>query len=201
MVLFERLMDGWLGRVPLVREAWAMSLRVRNEWSGNRPTQVEAGCWLGAVPSRRRWRELEAAGVTHVVSLIREGAVPSWLASAAMVLWLPVPDRSAPTAAQLRAGVEFLDAAHASQQRVLVFCGSGKGRAPTLYAAWLLAREGISAAQAVEMLHERRPLVMPTSRQLAALQTWATTAVEASLQKTAVLPARRNNQTTRALCD
>jgi hypothetical protein len=44
MVLFERLMDGWLGRVPLVREAWAMSLRVRNEWTGNRPTEVESGC-------------------------------------------------------------------------------------------------------------------------------------------------------------
>jgi protein-tyrosine phosphatase len=49
------------------------------------------------------------------------------------------------------------------------------GRAPTLYAAWLVARDGISPVQAVEMLHERRPLVMPTHRQLTALQFWATT--------------------------
>jgi len=173
VVLVDRLLDGWLGRRAPVRAAWDTWLRVRNEWAGNRPTEVESGCWIGAVPSQRRWCELEAAGVTHVVSLVGESSPPSWLASAAAVLWLPVSDRAGPALAQLRAGVEFLDAARAANRRVLVFCGSGAGRAPTLYAAWLVARGGVTLAGAVAALRSRRPLAAPTPRQLAALELWA----------------------------
>ena len=172
--LAERLLDGWLGRQPLVREAWAGWLRIRNEWRGDRPTEVESGCWISGMPSRRRWRELEAAGVTHVVSLVGEAPPPNWLASAATVLWLPVFDRAAPTPAQLRAGVEFLDAARADNRQVVICCGSGSGRAPTLYAAWLLARRGVTPAQALDAVRERRPVAVPTRRQLVALESWAT---------------------------
>ncbi len=172
--LVERLLDGWLGRQPLIRESWANWLRIRNELRGDRPTQMESGCWIGGMPSRRRWRELEAAGVTHVVSLVGEASPPSWLASAATVLWLPVFDRAAPTSAQLRAGVEFLDAARTGNRRVLICCCSGSGRSPTLYAAWLLARQEVTPAQALDLVHERRPAAVPTRRQLAALELWAT---------------------------
>ncbi len=173
MILVERLLDGWLGRRRFVRSAWLAWLSVRNERRGNRPTEVESGCWIAGVPSRRRWRELEAAGVTHVVSLVDEASPPGWLASGAAVLWLPVRDRAGPTLTQLRAGVEFLEAARAARRPVLVFCGSGSGRAPTLYAAWLVARDGITPAAAVDTLQRRRPLVAPTPRQVAALQQWA----------------------------
>lgn len=173
MILVERLLDGWLGRRPFVRSAWLTWLSVRNEWRGNRPTEVESGCWIAGVPSRRRWRQLEAAGVTHVVSLVGEASPPAWLASAATVLWLPVRDRAGPTLAQLKVGVEFLEAARAANRQVLVFCGSGAGRAPTLYAAWLLARNGVTPAEAVDTLHNVRPLVVPTARQIASLQMWA----------------------------
>jgi hypothetical protein len=170
--LSERLLDGWLGKNAWVREAWVAWLSMRNERGGNRPTEVESGCWIGGVPSRRYWRELEAAGVTHVVSLVGEAPPPAWLAAAA-VLWLPVRDRAGPTWAQLRAGVDFLDAARASSRRVFVFCGTGSGRAPTLYAAWLVARDGGTPAAAVKALHERRPRTAPTLRQMAALESWA----------------------------
>ncbi len=172
--MLQRLLDGRLGRSPLVRTVWVAWLRIRNELRGNRPTEVEPGCWLAGVPSRRRWRELEAAGVTRVVSLVAEASPSGWLASAETVLWLPVPDGAGPTLPQLRAGVEFLDAARAARRGVLVFCGSGAGRAPTLYAAWVLARGGVTLAEAVEKLRRRRPLVAPTRRQVAALQSWAT---------------------------
>jgi len=181
VVLVDRLLDGWLGRRAPVRAAWDTWLRVRNEWAGNRPTEVESGCWIGAVPSQRRWRALEAAGVTHMVSLVGESSPPSWLASAAAVLWLPVSDRAGPALAQLRAGVEFLDAARAANRRVLVFCGSGSGRAPTLYAAWLIARDGVTPAAAIERLHDRRAIVAPTPRQLAALESWANVATRLAL--------------------
>ena len=172
-MIVQRLLDGWLGRLPLVRAAWAGWLRIRNDLRGNRPTEVESGCWIGGMPSRRRWRELEAAGVTHVVSLVGEASPPTWLASAATVLWLPVCDRAAPTLAQLRAGIEFLDAARVANGRVLVCCGAGLGRAPTLYAAWLLARQGLTPTAALDRLRERRPIAAPTPRQLAALESWA----------------------------
>lgn len=171
--MLQRLVNGRLGRSPLVRAAWVAWQRIRNERRGNRPTEVEAGCWVGGVPSRRRWRELEATGVTHVVSLVAEASPSRWLGSADTVLWLPVPDQTGPTPAQLRCGVAFLDLARAAGRGVLVFCGSGAGRAPTLYAAWLVARGGVTLAQAVAAVHSRRPLAAPTPRQLAALELWA----------------------------
>lgn len=173
--MLERLIEGPLGRSPVVRAAWVAWLRMRNEQRGNRPTEVEPGCWIAAAPTARRWRELERSGVTHVVSMMNEAPPPRWLASATAVLWLPVPDRAGPTLEQLRAGVTFLDAAHAERHGVLVFCGAGSGRAPTLYAAWLLARGGgrLRLAQVVERLQRVRPLVAPTPRQLVALESWA----------------------------
>ncbi len=171
--MVERLLDGRLGRSALVRAAWAAWLRVRNERRGDRPTEVEPGCWIAGVPTRRRWRELEAAGVTQVVTLVAEAPPPPWLASAHRVLWLPVRDRAGPTLAQLRGGVAFLEAARAARCGVLVCCGSGSGRAPTLYAAWLVARGGITLPHAVDTLRSRRPLVAPTPRQMTALQSWA----------------------------
>ena len=173
MKLVERLLDGWLGRQQLVRDVYAWRLRVHNTLIDNRPTQIEPGGWLAGVPSRRVWRDLETAGVTHAVSLVGEHAPPGWLESAAGVLWLPVRDRAAPTLVQLRAGVEFLEAARTAGQRVVVFCGTGSGRAPTLYASWLLAREGGTPTQVVAALHARRSLVLPTPRQMGALEAWA----------------------------
>lgn len=173
--LSERLLDGWPGRIQLVRTAWMAWLRFRNEHHGNHPSEVEPGFWIAGEPTPRRWRELAAAGVTQVVSLVGETPPPGWLASAATVLWLPVPDRAAPTPAQLRAGVEFLEAARTAQCGALVYCGSGVGRSATLYIAWLLARaegrEG-TVAEALEAVRLRRPQVAPTGRQLAALESW-----------------------------
>lgn len=169
--LSERLLDGWPGRIQLVRTAWMAWLRFRNEHNGNRPTEVEPGFWIAGEPTPRRWRELAAAGVTQVVSLVGETPPPGWLASAATVLWLPVPDRAAPTPAQLRAGAEFLEAARAAGSGALVYCGSGIGRSATLYVAWLIKR-GKGVAEALEMVRVRRPLVSPTGRQMAALESW-----------------------------
>lgn len=175
--LHERLLDGWLSRSELVCAAWSAWLRFRNERRGNRPSEIEPGCWIAAEPTRRRWRELTASGgsaaVTHVVSLVGETPPPPWLASAATVLWLPVRDRAAPTPAQLRTGVEFLDAARAAGHGVLVFCGGGAGRSATLYAAWLMTREKATAREAIALLQNRRPRVSPTRRQMAALESWA----------------------------
>lgn len=171
-LLSERLLDGWLGQSQFVRTAWMTWLRFRNELSGNRPSEVEPGCWIGAEPTPRRWRELADAGVTHVVSLVGETPPPSWLASAATVLWLPVRDRAAPTTAQIRAGVEFLEAARATQRGALVYCGSGVGRSATLYLAWLMTRGEGTVTETLELLRLRRPRVAPTSRQIAALESW-----------------------------
>jgi len=170
--LSERPLDGWLGESQLVRTAWMAWLRFRNELGGNRPTEVEPGCWIGGEPTPRRWRELAGAGITHVVSLVGETPPPSWLASAATVLWLPVRDRAAPTAAQLRAGVEFLEAARANQHAALVYCGSGVGRSATLYLAWLVTRGEGTVREMLEMLRQRRPRVAPTGRQMDALESW-----------------------------
>src|SRR6266516_3640605 len=90
----------------------------------------------------------------------------SALVRAAWAAWLRVRN-------ERRGGVAFLEAARAARCGVLVCCGSGSGRAPTLYAAWLVARGGITLPHAVDTLRSRRPLVAPTPRQMAALESWA----------------------------
>ncbi|MBI4143196.1 dual specificity protein phosphatase family protein [Candidatus Uhrbacteria bacterium] len=88
-------------------------------------------------------------------------------------LWLPVRDHRAPTPVQLRVGVHALAALVAAGQRVYVHCKNGHGRAPTLVAAYLIASEGLTVAQAVARIRARRPHIHLEPIQLRALERFA----------------------------
>ncbi len=88
-------------------------------------------------------------------------------------LWLPIQDHHAPTPVQLRVGVHALDALVALGQRVYVNCRNGHGRAPTLVAAYLIASEGLTVAQAVALIYARRPRIHLEPIQLRALNRFA----------------------------
>lgn len=151
---------------------WMWTLRVRNEAAARRPTEVEPGVFVGGVPTPGRWAALLAAGVTHVVSLLAEAPPDPWLSGGDAMLWIPVPDRHAPSPEQLRAGCTFLDAARAQGRGVFIYCGSGMGRAPTMYVAWWLRRNPGDVDNALKLACGARRVANPTTRQREALEQW-----------------------------
>ncbi len=167
-----RLLRRLLG-LPGLRHLWLQVLRARNESADRCPTEVEPGVFVGGVVTRARWAALRAAGVTHVVCLLAEAAPDRWLAEADSVLWLAVPDRDPPSPEQFRAGCAFLDAARAQGRAVSIYCGSGMGRAPTMYVAWWLRRESRDVTTAIRVVQNARPVAKPTLRQREALERWA----------------------------
>ena len=159
--------------LPIVRTARLALLAARNDSAVRRPTLVEPGIWVGGIPSRRCWHELCRAGVTAAVCLLREGPPPRWTTSVEQLLWLPVADRHAPTPEQFAAGWGFLDMTREQGRTILIFCGAGMGRAPTLYCAWRARRAGESLDAAIGRMCAARPVVSLTRRQLAALRSWS----------------------------
>ena len=162
----------FLTRYWPLRTMWVHWLARSNEAPARRPTEVEDGIWVGGLLLRDRWRALQAAGVTRVVTLVGEASPAPWLRSAESLLWLPVHDNHPPTMDQLRRGCAFLDSARRDGPATLIACGAGIGRSSTLYLAWRIATTGEPLQVALDGLKRRRPIVDPTRRQLESLGQW-----------------------------
>ena len=163
---------GWRA-LPGVSSLWFAALRHRNNLPHRRPSLVQPGIFLGGLPSHGRWQQLRAKGVTRAISLISEAPLDSWMSDAERVLRLPVPDTHAPSQEQMVEGCAFLDAARAAGAGVFVFCGSGIGRAPTLYLAWWMRWQDTSVALALLHLRRVRPVATLTRAQHDALARWS----------------------------
>lgn len=87
-------------------------------------------------------------------------------------LHLPVPNYGTPTDAQFEAAIRTADAL-ADRSALLVHCGSGSGRAPTLAIA-LLLRRGMPLNEALETVRTARPRTALSPRQIAWLHSRAT---------------------------
>ncbi len=164
----------FLTRYWPLRNWWVYWLALANESPARQPVEVEQGLWVGGIPLRRRWRQLQVAGVGRVVTLVGETAPVPWLASAESLLWLPVRDNQPPTMDQLRVGCAFLDAGlnGGGGPATLISCGAGIGRAATLYLAWRIATTGEPLQEALAALRRKRPIADPTPRQLETLRQW-----------------------------
>jgi protein-tyrosine phosphatase len=120
-----------------------------------------------------QYEDLRARGVTHVLDLRIEGADDH---AALGLLGLqsyrvPVPDRGAPTHAQLESIIAWLDDAADpnAEQAVYVHCRAGLGRTPTIAIA-LLMQHDLSLAEAHRIVLSARPESAPTTAQLAWLE-------------------------------
>jgi len=111
--------------------------------------------------------------VSRFVSVLGEVPPPAWLAEAEGALWLRVPDQSAPSAEDLQQAVTFIDDSLSHARALLMFCGSGMGRAPTTYLAWRV-RSGTDIDPEIVRLQGLRWITSPTGAQRAALRSWMT---------------------------
>jgi protein-tyrosine phosphatase len=87
-------------------------------------------------------------------------------------LYLPTVDDTAPSIEHLREGVAFIEQVTAQGGGVLVHCGSGVGRAPTMAAAYLV-HTGLAPEQAWARIREVRPFIRPTDPQVAQLERFS----------------------------
>ncbi|MDO8522863.1 MAG: dual specificity protein phosphatase family protein [bacterium] len=84
-------------------------------------------------------------------------------------LWLPAKNLEAPTEDKLAFGVQAVDFFIKRKIKVYIHCQNGHGRAPTLFAAYLV-KNGMSAEKALDYLKSKRPSVHLSESQLSALQ-------------------------------
>ncbi len=89
-----------------------------------------------------------------------------------MCYWLRVRHRFAPTLSQLSDAADFLDRSIAAQTGVLIFCGSGMGRAPTAYTAWRMRMAGSDVRTALSHIQRVRSFASPTMEQRKRLDEW-----------------------------
>lgn len=87
-------------------------------------------------------------------------------------LWLPTEDGFPPSPKDLEIGVKFLDFLITNKIKTFIHCKNGHGRAPTLFAAYLISK-GMSVEEAIASMKAKRPAVSPTELQIKALREFS----------------------------
>jgi protein-tyrosine phosphatase len=169
---------GWLGKragrfgpgalvvLPYL-VAYRIASAITRWWRGlDAPTSIVPGLWIGGRLDSRSF----PPGVTHVVDLVAEYPAPRWARELEGYRNVSVLDGGKPPAprALLALACELRDVTGG----ILVHCDSGRGRAPTVAAALLIAR-GVApdVEAAVTLVRERRPAASPTRSDIAFLET------------------------------
>ena len=73
-------------------------------------------------------------------------------------LWLPTKDHYAPESDKLVLGVQTLDFLIHRKIKVYIHCKKGHGRAPTLFAAYLI-KKGLGVDEAIKYMQAQRPAI------------------------------------------
>jgi protein-tyrosine phosphatase len=71
-------------------------------------------------------------------------------------LWLPVPDKTAPSVEQFDAGVALMSRMVSGEKRIYIHCQYGHGRSPTMVAAYFISL-GKTVDEAIEEITKARP--------------------------------------------
>jgi hypothetical protein len=115
-------------------------------------------------------RELLAKGVTADISL--EGERVDAPTGVEYFLWLPTVDHQPPSSTALEQGVHAIRLLISQGKKMYIHCKNGHGRAPTLYAAYLIST-GMSVDDAIAAIHTQRPSIHLEQVQREALKRFA----------------------------
>ena len=84
-------------------------------------------------------------------------------------LWLPTKDGQAPTKDKLELGVQTLEFLINRKIKTYIHCKNGHGRAPTLFAAYLI-KKGMNIDEAIAYMKTKRPSIHLQETQIEALK-------------------------------
>ncbi len=116
-------------------------------------------------------KELLSKGVRADISLQEDRTdAPSGID---YFLWLPTENRKPPSPKDFEIGVKFLDFLISNKIKTFIHCKNGHGRAPTLFAAYLISR-GMSVQEAIKLIASKRPVIHLTESQIQALSEFKT---------------------------
>ena len=87
-------------------------------------------------------------------------------------IWLPTRDHTPPTKEQLKFGVEAIDSLLKLKKHIYLHCKNGHGRAPTMFAAYLIWKKNMSVKDAISFIKKKRPSIHLEKNQLKALENF-----------------------------
>ncbi|KAJ7253956.1 protein-tyrosine phosphatase-like protein, partial [Mycena rebaudengoi] len=120
----------------------------------------------------QNWDALDALGVTHVVSVCE---IPPIVSSKiahmhVCIMDLPIADISE----HFEKTTQFIcDALLKEGTKVLVHCLGGLSRSVSVVCAYLIAMKGLTAAEAIAYMKDRRSIAHPNAGFRAQLRQWA----------------------------
>lgn len=143
---------------------------------------VSEGVYACAYPRDRAFARLTTQGISVLVNLNERAHDPARIARHGLhEVHVPVRDFTAPTLAQLTAGIAAMETTLAAGGRVAVHCGGGVGRTGTLLACYLV-RLGIDADTAIARVRSVRVGAVETRAQRVAIHEYETSSDEPPLR-------------------
>ncbi|KAJ9095727.1 hypothetical protein QFC20_006594 [Naganishia adeliensis] len=142
--------------------------------------EIVDGLWIGDVVAARDGKALQEAGITAILTLLRQKMPPP----PPGILTLPIPIDDTPDADILC----HLDGCGEENEKggkrgaVLVHCQAGMSRSATVVAAYLMKTLNIPPEEAVEMIREKRPVVYPSETFREQLALWYKAKFKASVR-------------------
>lgn len=133
----------------------------RKAWSWSK---IDDLIFLGSVPREpAQLEELRKEGVAAVLTLNEAWELK--LTSAQIKyelgmsqLHLPTPDYFAPSQSDIAAAVDFMNEHLTKGRGVYVHCNGGRGRSAVCVLAWLIAKRGMSAEDAYDLVRSKRQI-------------------------------------------
>ena len=141
-------------------------------------SQVTPRLWVGGAPTYPRdYEALVADGITAVLDVRAERTADLGFYDAHGISHqrFHVPDIGVPSEAVLTEAVGWIATQLADGRTVLAHCAKGRGRSATVLAAYLMREDGMSYAEARELLHAKRSLVKLEARHQLVLESWMAT--------------------------
>ncbi len=169
-IIYRRLREQGVRATTLW--AWDKLYRRRHGVSPRTVCEIQPGFFVGGQQRAQGLAHMAEWGISAVVNMRAESDDAAHEATPEHYLWLPTPDDTPPTFADLERGAAYIAEQRAAGRGVYIHCAAGVGRAPLMGAAYLVTT-GLSPAKAWAVITARRPFIRPTPPQIAALEAFA----------------------------
>ena len=133
-------------------------------------SRITPNLYIGGQHSVHGWQKMQQEGIEAIVNM-REPHLDDARhdIAGAYHLHLPTTDNTPPSLDDLQRAADFIRQHIEAGRKVYVHCGVGVGRAPSAAAAYLI-QSGMSAMDALNTIHQVRPFVHLTPRQMRQLE-------------------------------